>query len=329
MKGHSRPDRPLAAALKKACGYIRRARRIVISGHVNPDGDAIGSMLALGAGLARLGKRPRFLCQGDVPLQYRDLPGARRIVRSIAGPFDLAIAVDCSAPELLGDHAAVFERAGAVIVLDHHEYRRPFGDCAIIDHRAAAVGELVYLLLRALGVRMTRPIGANILTSIIVETNLFKISTIRPLTFTVCAEALASGVDFARLSAEVYGRRKRETALLAAAVMLRARTLNRGRVIWSLLRKTDLARSGGQEYDADPIAEEMRSIDGVRAAVLFRESDRRTLRVSLRSNAGIDVGAVAHRYGGGGHADIAGCYLPHDPEAMEDLLRAVSRAVGR
>lgn len=314
--------------LDNACDSIASARTVAIAGHTHPDGDSIGSMLALALGLRRLGKKVYCLCDGEVPPQYRRLPGAGTIVRSIDRKTDLAIAVDCSAAHLLGRSQAVFRKAGAILVIDHHQYVRPFGSVELIDPAAAAVGELVYLVLRGLGVRMDRDIGENILTSIIVETNLFRISHPRLLTFAICAEALEAGVDFTRLAGTVYGPRTRAAALLLGHCLLQARTLGKGRVIWSLLRRTDMARLGGRDHDADAIAGELRAIKGVRVAVLFREKDRQTLRVGLRSTGSVDVGKLAQRFGGGGHADIAGCYIPNDVRSMRKIVAAARRLVG-
>ena len=141
--------------LKRAKRAVRQAREILISGHVNPDGDSIGSLLSLGMGLERLGKRVYMVSCDGVPHKYRGLPGARRIIKNVTKPVDLAISVDCSSKEILGPTYSAFQKAGKILEIDHHAFRRPFGDITLLDNKAAAVGELVYILLSSLGIVIT------------------------------------------------------------------------------------------------------------------------------------------------------------------------------
>lgn len=313
--------------LRKIHDCIARSGTIAISGHTHPDGDSIGSLLALGLGLRKLKKKVYMLCQDEIPIHYRNLPGADTIVKTVARKVDLAIAVDCSAMELLGKNIPVFERAKKILTIDHHYYAKPFGDLEYIDPQAASVGEMAYILLGSLGIAITRNISENILTSIIVETNLFKVSNIRPITFSVCAEGLRTGIDFSALVNKVYGPRTKEAAMLLSICLLRSRPLKRGKIIWSVVRKSDFKKVGGKDYDADAIASDMLALKGVKASVLFRESARGLFRVSLRSTGNIDIGRIAKIYGGGGHFDIAGCYIPGNAPAMRNILNSVSGAV--
>ncbi|MBP7056777.1 MAG: DHH family phosphoesterase [Candidatus Omnitrophica bacterium] len=312
---------------KKAIKYIRAAKTVAISGHINPDGDSIGSMLALGLGLRRLGKKVFMLCQGEIPFNYRKLPGADTILTTTDAAVDLAIAVDCSARELLGRNADVFDRSEKVLVIDHHRYSKYSGDLGYIDMQAAAVGELIYMLLKNLNISITRGISENILTSIIVETNLFKVSNIRPVTFSICAEALKTGIDFSGLVNKVYGPKTKKSAALFSICLLRSRLLHNGKMIWSILRKKDLSDLGAKNYDADAIPSDMLALKGIKASVLFREGEKGLLRVSLRSSGGIDVGKIAQRYGGGGHFDISGCYIDNNPRSIKKILDSVSRSI--
>ena len=128
---------------KKIRKAILAARSIAISGHVNPDGDSIGSLLALGLGLRGLGKKVYMLCHSEIPLNYRSLPGAGQIVKITNKRVDLAVAVDCSIIDLLGKNISVFKKAKSILEIDHHEFRRSFGDVQLVDHKASSVGELI------------------------------------------------------------------------------------------------------------------------------------------------------------------------------------------
>ncbi|MBI4974537.1 MAG: DHH family phosphoesterase [Candidatus Omnitrophica bacterium] len=189
----------LIKGIYQAKRKILEAKDIVISGHRNPDGDSIGSVLSLGLGLERLGKRVFMVSQDGVPKRYKQLPGATRIIRRASGAPDLAISVDCGTKEMLGETFDIFKKAKSILEIDHHEYRKSFGDISLIDHKAAAVGELIYILLADLNIGVTKDMALNILTSIIVETNSFRLPNIRALTFDICAKLIKMRLDFYKL----------------------------------------------------------------------------------------------------------------------------------
>lgn len=308
---------------QKILRSISRANSMAISGHANPDGDSIGSILALGLALIRLGKKVYMLCQDEVPLNYRFLPGAELMVKTINKRVDLAIALDCSIIDLLGKNIPVFKKAKSIFEIDHHQFRRSFGDIQFVDYEATAVGELIYILLKKLNIKIGSDIAENLLTSIIVETNLFKLPNVRPFIFAMCADLLKTGISFSKLVDKVYGPKTKEAMMLSAVCLLRAKFLKEGRIIWSVITKKDLARVRGKEYDTDAIASEMNSMKGVEIAVLFREKSKHMLRVSLRSKGDINIGKVAQEHEGGGHLDIAGCYIPNDKKSINRTLHSV------
>ena len=320
----------MSASIKKF-NDIRRvvlnARTIAVSGHVNPDGDSIGSILALGLAFESLGKKVHILCQDELPRNYRFLPGAERIVKTVKKKVDLAIAVDCSIMELLGKNISVFRKANSIFEIDHHEFRRPFGNLQLINHKAAAVGELVYIFLKKMKIKISKDIAENLLTSVIVETNLFKLANVRSFTFEVCRDLLKTGVDYYRLVDKVYGPKTKEAMMLSATCLLRAKFLKEGRIAWSTLTNADLVKVGAKDYDADAIANEMNSMKGVEVTVLFREKNKKILRASLRSKGDINVGKIAQECSGGGHFDVAGCYINNNKKSMEQLLSSVAASL--
>ncbi len=311
--------------IKEAKRAISRAKTIAIASHINPDGDSIGSLLSLALGLERLGKRVYMLSADGVPLRYRGLPGSRRIVRAVSKPADLAIAVDCSNREILGRTYDYFRKASTILEIDHHDFRRPFGDISFIDRKAAAVGEMIYLLLRSLGVDITKEIAQNLMVSIVVETNSFRLPNIRQLTFALCAELIEAGIDVYRLVEMVFWTRRKESAILSGICFARCRFRLGGRIAWSVVTKKDFDKIGGKEEDVDAVPDDMRAITKVRIALLFRENSDNMLRVSMRSKDGINVAAVAERHGGGGHFDVAGCSIPNDPASLRQFLREVDK----
>lgn len=313
--------------IKSAKNVIKTAKHILISGHMNPDGDSIGSMLALGLALKKMGKSVEMISSGPIPEVYTRLPGAKaiRMQPKRKNKIDLGITVDCSTIKILGEHQVHFKNAAQCLEIDHHQFREPFGDIAIVDYKAAAVGEIIYRLLRALKAEITRDVAENIITSIIVETNSFRLPSVTSYTFQVCAELLKNGVDFYRITQMVYWSKKKEAVLLSAHCLSRLSFMHDGRIVWSIIRDNDIKKVRGKQEDIDAVADEMRSIEGVKIAVLFREIDKNTLRVSMRSKGRLNVCSVARFFGGGGHHDNAGCFIANTNVKRKELIQKIEQ----
>jgi bifunctional oligoribonuclease and PAP phosphatase NrnA len=305
------------AVIKK----IKSSKSIVLGCHKNPDGDTIGSMLALGLGLEKMGKKVFYLSQDGVPARYVFLPGAKKIKQRLNKKVDLAISLDCNSPAMLGTTYRYFQNASTIIDIDHHEVRVKFGAISLIDEKASAVGEMVYKVLVALKVKVDKDIAENILTSVIVETNSFKLPNVNPSVFNLCANLMGTGVDFYRLADEVFWSRRRQNALLSGMCLSRCKFSENGRLVWSLIRMSDFKKYQGKDEDVDAVADEMRSIKGVKIVVFFREKSEKELRVSLRSSKDINIVSVAEFYGGGGHYNIAGCLIPNSRKKIVELLK--------
>ncbi len=306
--------------LKQAADHISKAKNIAIACHINPDGDAIGSLLALAEGLKQLDKKVYLLSQDGVPNKYRHLPGANKIVKKLTKNVDLAITVDCSSSKMLGKVYSDIRRARTIIEIDHHQSREEFGDIRVVDPLAAAVGEQIYMLLNRMKVEITERIAQNILTSIIVETNAFRLPNVRPFTFKVCEKMVATGADFHKLVELVFWGRTQQVAILSGICLSRCKFLENRRIVWSIVKKRDFKKVNGKDGDVDAVADEMRAIKDVKIVVLFRERDEKRLRVSLRSKGDINIANLAASYGGGGHYEVAGCSIPNKIEAINELL---------
>jgi len=313
------PMQGLSQAKEKILG----SKTIVIAGHINPDGDCIGSVLSLGLALKEIGKRIFMISRDGVPVNYRHLPGAGLILKTTAVKADLAIAVDCSAKEMLGETFKIFQNAKSTLEIDHHEFKRPFGGAIMLDIHAAAVGELIYLLLQELRIAITKEIAQNILTSLVVETNSFRLPVSRSFTFKVCADLIDKGADFYSLAEMVYWTRTKESVLLSGLAMSRCRFIRGGKIAWSLLKESDFKKIKAEQESGNSVPDELRAIKEARIAVLFKEKNKKFFRVSLRSKGAINVGRLAQSYGGGGHYDNAGCCIPNSDNSRRKFLNAV------
>jgi phosphoesterase RecJ-like protein len=225
---------------------------------------------------------------------------------------------------MIGTSFEIFQRANSSLEIDHHRSRTPFADVSLVDADASSAGELVYELLREFDIPITEEIAQNILTSLIVETNSFRLPGIRSRTFELCAELLKTGVDFYKLAEKVYRVTSKETALLWGICMSRCRFSHNGEIAWATITRADINRIGASEADLDPVAEKIRSIQGVKIAVLFREKPNNHLRVSLRSKEAINLAPLAEQFGGGGHISAAGCTISNKRKNVALFLKATS-----
>jgi phosphoesterase RecJ-like protein len=307
-------------SLPQVVRLLRRAGTIAVAGHVNPDGDSLGSLLALGLALKKAGKKVVLICQDRVPRNYRRLPGAKLLRRPNGRRVDLAVAVDCGSVRLLGSAGETFRRAGGTLSIDHHQFRQDFARFRFIDTRAAATGELVYRIIRALNVSLDRSISTNILTSLIVETNAFRLPSTRSGTFAICAELVAAGVDYYQVSQMTYWSRTKPVLKLFNAFYSKLRFSCRDRIAWAWITRDDFRRTGTVMEAADPLIEELRSLERTRIAILFRDRHDHSVRVGFRSKGKINVAALAEEYGGGGHYDMAGCVVPRKRSVLKEII---------
>ncbi|MFA6636546.1 MAG: bifunctional oligoribonuclease/PAP phosphatase NrnA [Candidatus Omnitrophota bacterium] len=309
--------RGLAYAVKA----VQEAATIAISCHVNPDGDTVGSMLALGLGLEKFGKTVTLISPEEIPPQYSTLPAAERAKRKLSKNVDLAITVDCNSGDMVGPVLEdLRKRAKLILAIDHHSLREPYENISLIDVSAAAVGEMVYTLLNKLKVHIDRDIARNILTSIIVETGSFRLPSVNARTFGICESLIRTGVDFNDLVETVFWKKNRQAAVLAGLCMSRCKFIADGRLAWTTVKSRDFKSTGGKDRDVDPVPDEIRAISGVDIVVFFREQNGGRLRVSLRSKKEINVGLLAREYGGGGHPDVAGCVIKNSPGEIKNFL---------
>lgn len=317
----------LKANVRRAAAALRKAKKIVVICHINPDGDTLGCQLALGLALFLMKKKVILLSRDGVPSRFQFLPGSELVVTETDEKADAAVAVDCGSVQQLGDTKKAFFRAKTTITVDHHNFGTPFGGIRVQEDDAAAVGEIVYELIRALGVKITPAIATNLLTSIVVDTGSFRFSNIRPKTFELCGRLVGTGVDLKYLLEESYWKKSRPMALLSGHCLAKARFSEDGKVAWTDATQKDLNRFRAHVWDADSVADDLRTIEGVQASALFRETEKGRFRVSLRSDDRFNVAQVAMRFGGGGHHNSAGCVIRNSEKEKQKLLKELETLV--
>lgn len=315
----------------KAAEVLRRQGSFLITSHSRPDGDAIGTMLALEHWLESRGSRSVCLLPDGVPEPFTFLPHADRVVRELPSEFaaDAAVVVDTPDPGRLSGGADTLSSAGPVVNIDHHPDNTLFGDINLVDVSASSAALLVYELLRPLG-GMDADAAASLYVGAMTDTGCFRFGNTDARTLSACAELAALGARPAELASLVYGGQPVGRLRLLGLILSGVEVSRDGRV--ALLTLTDeMRRATGDSGEAiESIASHGRLIRGVEVAVLLREEPG-GIRASLRSAGEVDVNEVARRLGGGGHRAASGAMLKGDTmeSARLRVLSAVSEVTGR
>jgi phosphoesterase RecJ-like protein len=302
LEAHEAAGEPIGDILK----LIGEGERFLVCSHSGPDGDAVGSMLAMGKLLEAMGKRVDLVSADRVQAVYRALPGADDIRTAIRvhGPYDAAILLECDGVERTGLQGL---EKFLLINIDHHATGLEFAHINWIDHHAACLGEMVYRLFLAAGVEVTPEVATCIYTTVLTDTGGFIYGGTRASTFGLARDLTLAGADPIRIAQQVYFSTSMAKLLLLGAAL---RNLHReGRIAWLWITHEDMVRSCAVEEDCEGIANYALSIAEVEAAVFMRELPENRIRVSLRSKGRINVAAIAERLDGGGHENASGCTL--------------------
>lgn len=309
--------------LEAVLEVVRRGRKFAVCSHARPDGDAVGSMLALGMTLAALGKQADLYAADPVPQIYRGLPCAETIrrVKRVEGEYDAAILLECDgvARTRLGG------LEGRVLVsIDHHASWKAFAEVNWIEEGACAVAEMVYRLTQAAGVAVTPAMATCLYTAVLTDTGSFCYEGTDAHAFEVARELVLRGANPAEIAREVYFSNPMPKMVLLGSALTRLR--REGRLAWLWVTDDDMSHAQATEEDCEGIVNYAIGIAGVEAAVLLRELKDGKIRLSLRSKGGVDVARVAASFGGGGHRHAGGCTLEGPlTAAMERILERMRR----
>lgn len=306
---------------------IRERQSFILTSHAKPDGDAVGSCLALSFALEHLGKRATVVLKDPAPEPYRAFPGVERITIAdrVTAPADAAVLLECS--ELDRPGVAGLEQY-VVINVDHHLGNTMYGRVNWFDGSFAACGEMVGDIIDALGVPWTRDIASHLYLAISTDTGGFRYGAIRAKTFDSCRRIVEAGVDVAALSRQIFDSYSIGRVKLTGA-MLDAMTLHHDRRL-AVLRFDEalLAACGATVDDTEGLVNIPLSAREVTAVALFKRQDATTFRLSLRSKGPVDVRAVASLWQGGGHRNAAGCTVVGEFDEVRDaIVQAMSRAI--
>lgn len=299
-------------ARKNPIGEVRQAllsgRRFLIVSHQNPDGDAIGSCLALAAGLTALGKHCHLLNADGVPMNLTWMPLAERVHLSPeeGGEYDRVVLLDCGNADRTGFGDEIFRPNRLVVNIDHHPGNGHFGAANLVDPNACATAELVYDVLQALPAPIGYGAAIAIYTGILTDTGCFRFSNANARAFEIASHMVAKGVDPAWVSQMVFEQQPVARLRLLSRVLETLDLSPRDKAASVVVTLAMLRETHTGVEDVDGFVNYPRSICGVEVGLLFREEAPDRYRLALRSKGRVDVSRIARELGGGGHHNAAG-----------------------
>ncbi len=303
--------------IQKVVETIRSNSDFLVVSHVRPDGDSLGSQLALALILQALGKKVELLSRDPVPARYVSLPGADqvRLASRAAETRDVTFVLECGNIDRPG--ISGLDR-GLIVNIDHHHSTKPFGNISWIEPSACAVGQMIYRLMKALSVGMTPQIATNIYVAVLTDTGSFQFSSTTGDTFRLAAELADHGADVSGIAMQVFHTNPIQK-VRAMGKILNAMELHAGgRVVSTALSRDDLGVADGD--DIEGLVNYPLTIAGIEVAVLLRELEDGSYRVSMRSKNDVDVSTVAAKFGGGGHRKAAGCQMVGSLNTVEQQI---------
>lgn len=302
-------------------------RAFIISTHISPDGDGIGSALALSRGLRALGKNVVILNHSKTPknLHFMLLSNEEIITPALLpADFDpreyLSVVVDMGAFDRLGSVLPIIEKTAGLLVIDHHIVEIPEGVSSLIEPSACATGEIIFELLKLLKIHLDRKLAEPLYAAIETDTGGFRFSGTTPRTHILVAELLKTGIDPGRIYTEIYEKQSAVRLRLMGEIFSTLWVSPKGKLACMELRHSMLNKLGAQIEDGDDLVNYLMTIDGVEAGFYFKELSPGRTKISCRSRNGLNLGEFLAEWGGGGHAFAAGLLIEKDIETSKRII---------
>jgi len=294
--------------LNRIANKIINNKSILISTHQNPDGDAIGSELAIGICLENLNKDVTIFNQDDTPPIYQFLPYSDKIVHQLdnSKEYDLIFILDCADHDRGGGNLDKIISESKVINIDHHITNEYFGELNLIDKKASATGEIIYSLIKEIPAKITLPIATNIYTAILTDTGSFHYSNTSAKSLKIASEMIKIGVDAAEVAEAIYENRSLAELRLLGLSLNTIEESDNGMICSMVVNNDMFLQTGTSAKDTDSFVNYLSSISTAKVAALLKEISENCYKFSLRSKGKINVAEIASQFGGGGHRNAAG-----------------------
>ena len=298
---------------------IKKSKNIVIVTHENPDGDAVGSSLAMYHALKGLKKNVDIIIP-EYAKCFNELPGIDEVIKESDKVYDLAISLDAATDKLLNVWVKYFREADQRIVIDHNSTNTMFGDINYVDLSAPACAQVVYMLIKHYRWKITPEIGTCIMAGIITDTGGFQYSGVSKDTFNIAAELLDVGVNISKVYKKVFDTKTRSSFELRRIAIDRMEFLEDGKIAFTYVTNEDERKVNAGVGDYEGIVSEGRSVEGVEVSIFLHELKDGEFKISLRSNSYVNVSDVCIMFGGGGHIRAAGAKMTADPLVIRDKV---------
>ena len=297
--------------------------------HIRPDGDAIGSSLALKAALRQEDKKVTLLCPSSIPAKYSFLPGVEKFKNFFPGEEigGLAFVLDCSDLDRLDFMKEKMNKFDLVVNIDHHKTNEQFGNVNLVDPTAASTGELIFLLLRDNNFDLNYEISLNLYVAISSDTGSFKFENTTPQTMKIAGSLLEKGVNPAFVSQKLFDEYPLSTILLLRDSLKTLRLNRSGEIAWMSVHEEMLKKSGSKPEELDGFVNYLKNISEVEVGVFFYHTADGGTKIGFRSKT-VDVSSIEQTFGGGGHSRAAGCTIYGNPqEVVKKTIDFISKCL--
>ena len=317
--------------------HLKKSNHVLLASHTNPDGDAIGSLLAIGIALDRLNKKIFLFNESPIPAVYRFLPFIERIEHEIPErlEFDTAVILDCGNLQRIGKGTPAASRIPVILNIDHHITNNNFGTSQLIDTKACSTAEIVYRTIKEMGIPINSAIATSIYTGILTDTGSFRFANTNKSAFAICEEMIGCGVNPYEVAQHVYGTYSLGRIRLLNLALDSIEISANGKLSMMTITQEMINETGTHSEDIDGFINYARRIEDVKVAALIQEqkSDSnqsiglKTFHVSLRSDGTFDVSAIASEFGGGGHPGAAGFNIESTLETLKTQIISLSEKI--
>jgi len=308
--------------IENARAVLNAAQRVIILSHERPDGDAVGSLLALTLSLERAGKDVVPILLEGVPSRFHFLPGADKVKAEIPSDCDLVVFVDASDLQRTGFPVATLPRQPDINI-DHHPTNTDYAVINIVNHKASATTEILYNVIPELGLEIDADVAANLMTGLITDTIGFRTDSVTPRTLMIASELIGLGAPMA----EIYSRTLNQRSFVSAQYWGKglSRLERENSILWTSLTLEDRKAVGYPGSDDADLVNLLATIEGIQVVMIFIEQIGGKVKVSWRSRPGVDVAAIAFSFGGGGHEQAAGATIEGDMQEIQERVLTATR----
>jgi len=318
-----------STSIEELIEVLRKAPTVALFSHVSPDGDCVGSMLAMGLALEKMGKEVSFYNPDPLPGYLMFLPGSSRIRQDLPNPQPkILMFVDCTDLQRVNLSLSEISPESTVLNIDHHISNQFFGHLNWVDAQASASAEIALTLINRLGVEIDKDMATNLYTAIVTDTGCFQYSNTTAQTHRLTAELLDTGLDLSGIHHNIFDQKPLAQIKLLQYALNGLEILVDGQLAVMILSMEDFQKCGAEQELSEGLVNHARSIVGVEVAVLLKEVGPQEVKVGLRSNLWLNVSEIAAQFGGGGHKRAAGCTLRLPlAEAKQSITTAIEEAL--